>query len=89
MDNNSNSQVEGFLLNWFPNCEEMLKESLGNSNIMYYPYNSIDNELKAFDFVNVRNVVDNEENFISVDKEQSSSKQKPKQAVKKAVAVQK
>jgi len=84
-----NFEVDDFVINWFPNCEEMLKATLGNRNMAYYPYNSINSELKAFDFISTKGLTGDEDDFVSIEKEQNLSKPKTKTNKKNLANTQK
>ncbi len=65
----NNNQVDDIIMDWFPNCNDMLKTTLGNPNMIYYPINSNESNLKAFDFVTSKTHLGDEDDFISIDKE--------------------
>lgn len=83
---NTNIQNDNLLFNWLPNCEEMLKMTLNNPNIVYYPSTSNDIlNYKVFDFTSQR-AMDTEEDFVAVDQKQviaGGAKQKAKPQAKK------
>ena len=74
----SNFEVEEIVMNWFPNCGEMLKTTLGHQNMVYYPYSSNNADLKAFDFISTKGLAGDDDDFISIDKEQNALKSKSK-----------
>jgi len=82
-----NFEVEDIVMNWFPNCSDMLKTTLGNKNMVYYPYNSNNCELKAFDFVSTKGLAGDDDDFISIEKEQNL-KQKSKTNKRNPVTTQ-
>jgi hypothetical protein len=49
----------------------MLKATLGNPNMVYYPQNLINSELKAFDFISTKGLIGDDDDFISIEKEQN------------------
>jgi len=77
MENIQNNYDE-FIINWLPNCDEMINKTLKNLNLAYYPFSSTENKFKVFDFTPQRGLVDAEDEFISIDQKTASAKQKTK-----------
>ena len=74
---NSNEPQEDIILNWLPNCKELLAKTLNNSNFVFYPYgNSNESSFKAFDFTVSKNIVENDEDFHAIDQKPVQSKTK-------------
>jgi hypothetical protein len=64
---------DNLILSILPNCEEMLKRTLQNVNISYYPNSNTSNTFKVFDFAHQRAGMENEDDFVEIDQKQQSS----------------
>ena len=77
---------DNFLEGWLPNCEDMLKMTLTNRNVIYYPPSESAESYKVFDITSQRGLLDAEDDFVAIDQKVStgvSAKQKAKTQVRK------
>lgn len=77
---NIQSNQDDFIINWLPNCQDMLSKTLKNINLSYYPFSGSDNKYKVFDFAPQSRLGDADDEFIAIDQKASaaSAKQKAK-----------
>jgi hypothetical protein len=77
---NIQNNYDDFIINWLPNCEDMLNKTLKNVNLAYYPFSASESKYKVFDFTPQRGIIDGDDEFIEIDQKASatSAKQKTK-----------